>query len=364
LPGTRFVVPKREWVVKIWFDADNAPHVLIMRPLARELSDRGHEIRFTARDRTSTCELLDLYGLPYLRVGGSYRSGKIGKVVGTLERARSLVGKIRDWKPDVSFGHGSRALPPASWYLKVPSITMYDHEWVNPTLFNLFCARILLPDVIDAERCREAGIRAEKVGFFPGLKEELYLTHMAIDPEVSESLGLDEQRIRVLLRPPARLAHYHNPEAERIMAELLRFLGPRGDVQVVLLPRDGDEEPPSLPTGGAQVIVPQRVYDGPSLIAAMDIVIGGGGTMTREAAVLGVPSYSFFRGKNGRVDQMLESHGKLVMLRSPADVAEKLVVTQRPSRDVARPESSPCEFIADEILAVAGGKRIRCTASA
>ena len=35
--------------MKIWFDADNGPHVLIMKPLVRELERRGHTILVTAR---------------------------------------------------------------------------------------------------------------------------------------------------------------------------------------------------------------------------------------------------------------------------------------------------------------------------
>ena len=41
--------------------------------------------------------------------------------------------------------------------LGVPSVTMYDYEWVNPTLFNRFCHTILMPAAVDGERCREAG---------------------------------------------------------------------------------------------------------------------------------------------------------------------------------------------------------------
>ena len=33
------------------------------------------------------------------------------------------------------------------------------------------------------------------------------------------------------------------------------------------------------------------------MILECDIVIGGGGTMTREAAILGIPSLSFFKGE-------------------------------------------------------------------
>jgi len=42
--------------------------------------------------------------------------------------------------------------------------------------------------------------------------------------------------------------------------------------------------------------------------------------MTREAAVLGVPSYSFFMGRPGKVDMELISRGNLRMLKDVAQV--------------------------------------------
>ena len=182
------------------------------------------QVLFTARDRTSTCQLLDHYGLPYLVVGGEFGKGIPAKIRGTLGRAASLAMKVRSFRPDVSFGHGSRALPIASRLLGVPSLTMYDYEWVNPTLFAWGCKEILLPDVIDAERCAEAGIPAGKVHGYPGFKEELYLADQPIDAgSVSADLGLDPDRIHVLLRPPATNAHYHNPESEILFNEIITY---------------------------------------------------------------------------------------------------------------------------------------------
>ena len=99
--------------MRIWFDADNAPHVLVMRPLAQELSRLGHEVLFTARDRSSTCALLDLYGFSYVKVGGGSVKGMTGKVLGTLARSLRLARIGKRLRPDLSFGHGSRALPVA-----------------------------------------------------------------------------------------------------------------------------------------------------------------------------------------------------------------------------------------------------------
>lgn len=77
--------------------------------------------------------------------------------------------------------------------------------------------------------------------------------------------------------------------------------------------------------------------DGLNLIWYSDLVISGGGTMNREAAALGVPVYSIFRGKIGAVDHYLAEHGRLVLLERVEDIETKIVVQRRDraSRDVA-----------------------------
>jgi len=308
--------------MKIWFDADNAPHVLVMKPLAEELTKQGHEVRFTARDRANTCQLLDLYGFNYVKVGGPYGKSTFSKATGTIKRAFQLKKAMKHWKADVSFGHGSRSLPIASKMLGIPSITMYDYEWVNPTIFNKFCSKILLPDAITPERCKEAGIDLSKVHFFPGFKENLYLNDVKPDPGIALELGLKQDKKKVLLRPPATTAHYHNPEAETILQEILSKLLNDPDVQLVWIPRTPDQNQLVAGTHQAEVIIPEKVYPGPQLILAMNMVIGGGGTMTREAAILGVQSVSFFRGRAGQVDAALEKAGTLCFLFSAQDASE------------------------------------------
>ena len=77
--------------------------------------------------------------------------------------------------------------------------------------------------------------------------------------------------------------------------------------------------------------VPERVVDGLNLIWHSDLVISGGGTMNREAAALGVPVYSVFRGKIGAVDQYLSRHGRLVLLERAEDVRTRIALVRRDS---------------------------------
>ena len=67
--------------------------------------------------------------------------------------------------------------------------------------------------------------------------------------------------------------------------------------------------------------------------------------MNREAAALGVPVYSIFRGKTGAVDLMLEEQGRLKMIRSREEVWTKILFARR---DKTRPpDQSPRAALKD-----------------
>ena len=51
--------------------------------------------------------------------------------------------------------------------------------------------------------------------------------------------------------------------------------------------------------------------------------------MNREAAALGVPVYSIFRGKIGAVDRYLQQEGRLILIESVEDIEKKIVLKRR-----------------------------------
>jgi predicted glycosyltransferase len=98
--------------------------------------------------------------------------------------------------------------------------------------------------------------------------------------------------------------------------------------------------------------IPEKIVDGLNLIWHSDFVISGGGTMNREAASLGVPVYSIFRGKIGAVDQYLSKTSRLVLLQSPEDLHTKIlpVRRERPARPQNR-QSAALSRIVEQIVA-------------
>ena len=109
----------------------------------------------------------------------------------------------------------------------------------------------------------------------------------------------------------------------------MNLLLDRPEVKVVLLPRNERQaktlrQALDAPIASRRIVIPEHAVDGLDLIWASDLVISGGGTMNREAASLGVPVYSIFRGRIGAVDQHLAEDGRLVLIESIEDVKTKI----------------------------------------
>ena len=131
---------------------------------------------------------------------------------------------------------------------------------------------------------------------------------------------------------------------------------------MVLLPRN-EKQAVSLKNhwpalfANQKIRIPQQVVDGLNLIWHSDFVISGGGTMNREAAALGVPVYSTFRGQIGAVDRYLSDRHRLVLLESVQDVQEKIQLVRRDlSPKQQNRNYTSLMSIVDQIVAIAGSK--------
>lgn len=190
---------------------------------------------------------------------------------------------------------------------------------------------IMVPSVVPDDNLSLHGARVLK---YPGIKEDVYLSRFHPDQSLRKRFGISSDELLVTVRPPATEAHYHNPEAEPLLSESLnRFLSDP-EARVILLPRNKRQEAElreawteGLTSG--KLLIPDHVEDGLNLIWNSDLVISGGGTMNREAAAMGVPVYSIFRGKIGAVDQYLVHEGRLTMVETIDDVHKKIKAIRR-----------------------------------
>jgi uncharacterized protein len=315
---------------KIWIDLDNTPHVPFFVPIMGELEKRGHSVHLTARDCFQVCGLADLFRLSYRRVGRHYGKQKVMKAFGTIYRALQLVPTAFQEKPALAISHGSRSQLLAATIARIPSLVIADYEFAKPVP-GFAPTWLMVPELIPDSTVQFGGRRILK---YPGIKEDVYVPHFKPDPSIKAQLGLDEDSMVVTLRPPANEAHYHNPESEKLFDAVIDVLTRTHKVKVVLLPRNEKQAAsirhawPDL-FSQRKITIPGHAIDGLNLIWYSDVVISGGGTMNREAAAMGVPVYSIFRGPIGAVDRYLAKNGRLVLLESVEDVRTKLILKRR-----------------------------------
>jgi uncharacterized protein len=342
---------------KIWIDLDNSPHVPFFIPIKKELERQGYQVVVTARDAYQVTELVALYGMQCQTIGRHFGKNKFLKVVGVVTRALSLVPFLLRERPDLAVSHGSRGQIMASSLLRIKSIWLGDYEFVQDLV--LFRPSwLIVPDIIPDS----VGARKKHVLKYQGIKEDVYVPFFKADPSVRQQLGLTDEDIVVSVRPPASEAHYHRPESDELFSAAMEYLSTQPNVKIILLPRNGHQETDvrkkwAEPISKGRVIIPKHVVDGLNLIWYSDFVVSGGGTMNREAAALGVPVYSIFRGKIGAVDRYLSEQGRLTLIESPQDVISKIKLTRRDNIRAFDSDSRPAlQNILDFIVAIVESK--------
>lgn len=288
---------KLEGNKKIWIDLDNSPHVPFFKPIIAELHRHGLEVVITARDCFQVCGLSDLYGIEYARIGRHYGKNRIIKGVGLAMRAMQLAPTALREKPCLALSHGSRSQLIIANLLRIPTALIFDYEHAEWVPF-AYPDCVIVPEIIADSAIRH---RVKQVCRYHGIKEDVYVPAFNPEPGLLEELGVSECELVVTIRPPATEAHYHRPESEQLFKFVVEYVAARPDARIILLPRTPYQELavrqvwPEL-FERRKIVIPETILDGLNLIWYSDLVISGGGTMNREAAALGVPVYSIFRG--------------------------------------------------------------------
>jgi predicted glycosyltransferase len=325
----------------VWIDLTNSPHVLFFRPILRRLDDAGVPAVVTARDFAQTLGLLELYRIPHTVIGRHGGARVTGKATGLARRSFALTrfgrarGGIRQ-----AVSHGSNDLALAARLLRIHSTVLHDFEgatMMHRINFRL-ADKVMVPEVIPFEALARLGLDRRRYRPYRGIKEQVTLADFEPDLRVLDRLGADPARPIAVLRPPATMSLYHRGIENTLFDGVLAWLRAR-DVQVVLLPRTPEQA--SAFAGASGVIVPAAPVDGPSLVCAADLVVSAGGTMNREAALLGTPTWTTFAGELGAVDRMLIESGRMRVLTRP----DELVVEKR------SPSLPAFEALADAVTA-------------
>ncbi len=283
-------------MARIWLDAGaprEARYFSVIAELARE---RGHEVLLTAKDHAETVGLLRRLGADFVPVGKHGGGTKLGKLISYAERAASLASVVSKFDPDVlvslsvpeavrvAFGLGKRII----------SIDDAPHAYHVGKLSLPLSDAVVFPAAIPPELFLRLGAPREALHPFDGIDEVAWIRRFSPDERVLDELGLERGDLIVVARPEESKAAYLMDRGDLgVVLPVVRLALEEG-ARVVFFPRYPDQRRAVQEFSGGSVVIPDRPVDTLSLYHFSSMVVTGGATMAREAAMLGVPSLVMF----------------------------------------------------------------------
>lgn len=319
--------------MKIWFDVLTPKQVMFFSPAVSLLREKGHEVLCTSRQYREVVELARLKGFGMEIVGRHGGADRYEKLLASSERTLELAKVVGRFGPDVAVTFSSPEGARVAFGLGVRHIGFNDSPHSEPVarLTVPLMSRLLCPWVIPHSAWTRFGINRKNITRYRALDPAAWLRRIPLGTAKPE-------RKVVLVRLEESKASYI---ADKGLASLplvdaaIEEFSKLADVMVLCRYHDQIEEAKKRYAGKADV--KEDVFDGASLLRGANLFVGAGGTMSAEAALLGVPTISIapvrfhvedYLVKSGLVTKARDSQA-LVRIGSKMLADERLAEKQR-----------------------------------
>jgi len=318
--------------VKVFLDILTPKQCMLFSRLSERLEEEGHHVLKTTRKYREVVQLLRLKGID-AKVVGEHGGGSLaGKLRASAERTLKLAPLIKEWKPDVAVSFSSPEAARVAFGLGIPHVCVNDspHAEAVARLTVPLSKRLLTPRVIPKKAWVKFGISADRIVQFNALDAWAWLRSLKPNEGILKQLGLDRSKPILTFRTEETFAAYllgKTSEKPLIIPIIERLLKASRDFQMVVIPRYEEQVLALREVLGENAVICDSIIDGPSLLSFTSIFVGAGGTMTIEAALLGVPSFSCYPGKPFLIERYLINQGLITRETSPEQAAKKIVKT-------------------------------------
>ncbi len=349
--------------MKAWLEALTGKQALLMTYLTKYLRERDCDVIVTTRNYDYAVGIFRNHGIEPIVIG-RYGGLKLkDKLISSLKRQMKLVDIISKEKIDVHISFTSPDSCRVAFGLGIPIIQLSDSPhsvFVNKLTVPL-SEYLVIPKCIPKEDYSRL-IDPNKIVQFNGFFELVWIKRIKPKKEVLEKFSLEERNYIVVRTEESKASYYPKlKQKPTVLDRVLKKTLDLTDIKVVIFPRYDDQKKYLYNVfkeyvDRGRVIIVEKATDSLSLSYFSLAVVTGGSTFAQEAALMGVPSISYFPyhfyveeeiSKQGfplfhipntdkcseklyniveeKVDYRAESMRKILGLEDPLDVIVKLI---------------------------------------
>jgi predicted glycosyltransferase len=249
----------------------------------------------TTRSYSEVNRLLSRVKLENIQFGRHGGGDLFQKLEASVERQNELIPFVAKAGFDLSLSFISPEAARVSFGLGLAHVICSDspHAVAPARLAVPLCRELLTPFPIDKSRWTQYGLTPGQIS-----------KYNALDPWAW--LGVEKVRAsskifgRVMIRLEETFASYfkQGKGVSSALSRLVEEIKKAGVYEILLVPRYDDQREWARREFGQRCVIPDSAINGPEEISECDLLIGGGATMTQEAALLGVPNISYFPSAN------------------------------------------------------------------
>ncbi len=272
---------------------------------------KSNTILCTSRNYREVTQLAKLRKIRLSLIGKHGGQSRIGKLNAGLERTSVLTRQIQKFQPDLTVSFCSPEAARISFGLGIRHVAFCDspHAQAVMRLSVPLVQKLLIPWIIPKKEFTKYGIDEKNI-----------ISYKAIDAAVIIKYGKTKTAPRkhgkknILIRIEEAQAAYVQKNENHILKIIEKIASRFPDANVIVLPRYKTQILKLRRVLGKKIRILDKVVVGSTLLQDTDVFVGSGGTMTAEAALLGIPTISYNAVPNLVQDYLVGK--KLILLES------------------------------------------------
>lgn len=279
----------------IWFEVLTPKQAMLFLAIGKKFEKLGFMTIYTTRKHDYVLDIFDHLGVEPISLGEYGGKTLEGKLLASAKRVVKMAEQIiaLENRPVASLASSSPDAARTAFGLGIPFIVFNDTPHSKPVArLTLSLVKYLItPSCIDPNDFISLGAHPESIHSYNGVDEVEYIIPKYV--EIKQSIIEQEDKV-LIFRPEESFAAYMKDKDKKPYLEILEKVVGSYKGKILVFPRYEAQKQSILDQFEKEIEIPDNGLHFKELLSQAEVMITGGGTMGREAALMGIPSITYF----------------------------------------------------------------------